>query len=996
MDTYKNRGCGLAKGIRRTALSLALGACFVGHVYAQSAVGSIFGDANGGSKVTIQNLDTGLSREITVDANGRFAFSQLPTGRYRVTSDGVSRDVTVTVGTGAKVDLVAAAGGATELDAITVMGTAINPIDVSSVESTTVFTAEQIQKLPVARDITSVALLAPGTVKGDTGLGNLASFGGASVAENGYYINGFDVTNLRSLLSYANVPFDAIGEQQIKTGGYSAEYGRALGGVISLVTKRGTNEWKSGFSLYWTPESLQEQSADVFSRDPDAAGEYYIFRSADRSSELTYNVYSGGPLVKDRLFVFGLLEGRHDQRDVYSGSESFKAVDKTPNGLIKLDWNITDDHILEFTGIRNYKDEDFVQYSSQDRFSPNHQTRLYDYTQKSGGTVYIGKYTGYLTDNFTLAAQAGRLNFRNPYIPGGVPGEDCPTVYDGRNGVSELIPLGCWPTANFAGVRPVNAPPDEDTRDAYRLDVEWRVGSHTLRGGLDYEKFESTFTASNYAGLVYYRYFDAPANGTTNGVANDQEYVRRRTLFRSNGAYEVINKAAYLEDSWQITDNFVGYLGLRWEAFDNKNADGVSFVKADDLFAPRLGFSWDVNGDSTFKLFGNAGRYYIPVASNTSIRASGAEQTTDEFFQFSAIDPTTGAPTLGTQLGVARVNGSTSAPLPATVAAANLDPMYQDEYILGFQAALSDLWSVGLRAIHREIKSGFDDTCSHQAFQDWADDNGYADFDYSSMASCYLINPGRDVEMAVDVNGDGNLVNVTIPAHYFGLPKYRRKYSAMEFFFERSLVNGLYLQGSYTYAKSKGNAEGYVNSTLEQADAGITQDFDFAAFTKGAYGYLPNDRRHTFKLFGSYQMNEEWRIGGNVLVQSGRPISCNGYIPESDEVFQGIDGGTAFLYSASSFYCHDANGVPTLGSRGDRGRTPWVYDFDVSLAYEPKFAEGLTLQVDVFNVFNIQKVTEYNETGDRNRAAPERDPNFLNIVNYQEPRSVRFTVRYDF
>jgi hypothetical protein len=124
-------------------------------------------------------------------------------------------------------------------------------IDVRSVESNTVFTQEQIRNLPVARDVNSVALLAPGVVKGDAGLGagGIPSFGGASVAENGYYINGFDVTNIRNFLSYADLPFDAIGEQQIKTGGYGVEYGRSLGGVISLSTKRGTNEWKGGTSV---------------------------------------------------------------------------------------------------------------------------------------------------------------------------------------------------------------------------------------------------------------------------------------------------------------------------------------------------------------------------------------------------------------------------------------------------------------------------------------------------------------------------------------------------------------------------------------------------------------------------------------------------------------------------------------------------------------------------------------------------------------------------
>ena len=83
-----------------------------------------------------------------------------------------------------------------------------------------------------------------------------------------------------------------------------------------------------------------------------------------------------------------------------------------------------------------------------------------------------------------------------------------------------------------------------------------------------------------------------------------------------------------------------------------------------------------------------------------------------------------------------------------------------------------------------------------------------------------------------------------------------------------------------------------MNSTLEQDDAGITQDFDFAAFDDGAYGYLPNDRRHTVKLFGAYDITDQWRVGGNMLVQSGRPVNCNGFIPEDHPSNQSIDFGS--------------------------------------------------------------------------------------------------------
>src|SRR5690606_37084846 len=159
-----------AKGLKRSALTVALGVCFVGGVNAQTnTAGAVTGRAAAGDTITVTNPATGFSRTITVTGDGGYRFSQLPTGQYQVSRNGEApRSVTVNVGSAATVDVVTAGGDATTLDTVTVIGSgAINPIDVSSVESTTILTAEQIAKIPVPRDTTSVALLAPGTVRGD-------------------------------------------------------------------------------------------------------------------------------------------------------------------------------------------------------------------------------------------------------------------------------------------------------------------------------------------------------------------------------------------------------------------------------------------------------------------------------------------------------------------------------------------------------------------------------------------------------------------------------------------------------------------------------------------------------------------------------------------------------------------------------------------------------------------------------------------------------------
>lgn len=999
-------------GLKRSALTVALGLCFAGGVQAQSSVGSIFGEAAANTSVTIQNLDTGTTRTLTSDGTGRFAFPALQPGNYRVTSGGVTRDVQVKVGTGSTVNL---ASGTATLDTVTVIGSgAINPIDVSSVESTTVFTQEQIQQLPVGRDVTNVALLAPGTVKGDTGFGNLASFGGSSVAENGYYINGFDVTNIRNFISYANLPFDAIAEQQVKTGGYGAEYGRSLGGVINLLTKRGTNEWKGGVSAYWSPDWGREAGKDVVNRDPAAVAvgdRLFVYRSANESDSLSYNIYGGGPILKDRLFVFGLIEGRDNSSDTYSRTTSRHTSSNSPNAMLKLDWNITDNHLLEFTGIHNKSKTSVIDYTNLtgQKYVGEHQTLNAEYDIESGGDVYIGKYTGYLTDNFTLSLTAGRLENIDSYrTPEGLPGAECPRAYDSRVNPGSVTYVGCWNESQVF-IRDPNWGPDKDTRTAYRIDGEWAIGDHNIRFGYDTETFTSGHAGAVYTGGIYWRFFKVRDNEnatgafagqpgrTVNGVLvpRGADYARSWISQTTSGEYEVKNTAIYLEDSWKVTDNFLLYGGIRSEGFENLNALGDVFVKADNLIAPRVGFAWDVNGDSTFKVFGNAGRYYIPVAANTNIRASGGEVFIVDFYRTTGVDVATGTPTgLGSKIGPQSVNGSLDPPNSQTLAAADLNPMHQDEFILGMQHQMSEAWTLGARAISREVKSGMDDYCSHQPFEDWAVDNGYTNFDSSSMAGCFLINPGRDLQIALDVNGDGNYTVQTVSNSYLGLPKYLRSYHALEIFWERNNNDRWFMQGSYTFAKSKGNVEGYVNSTLEQDDAGLTQDFDNKLFEDGAFGYLPNDRRHTLKMFGSFKISDDWRVGGNMVVQSGRPVNCNGYIPLEGT---GVDRGGLNAYGPSSFYCLAPNGTRYLSNRGDFGRTPWTKSFDLSLAYVPSWAgKKLTLQADIFNVLDASKVTEYYEVSENNRATPTVEPNFLNDVNYQAPRSLRFTARYEF
>lgn len=1032
----------LAKGLKRSALTVALGLCFVGGVQAQTnTAGAVTGQAASGDTITVANPATGFSRTITVGGDGTYRFSQLPVGQYTVTrnaADGTtaSREARVNVGTAANVDFVSTAsdGSATTLDTITVVGTgAINPIDVSSVESTTILTAEQIAKIPVARDTTSVALLAPGTVRGDAAFGNLASFGGASVAENQYFVNGFNVTNAFRNLNFGAIPFEAVAEQQIKTGGYGAEFGHSLGGVINQITKRGTNEFHAGGNIFWSPEDLNEETRDTYLATD---GTLRQDNSQDTDEQLDVAIWASGALIQDRLFAYGLISYGMGDSDtwgsVVSGTNTH--TDATdPTWLLKLDWNITDNHALEFTAFSDKTETEIDIYENTPGVIERGSFIGTDFLE-DGGENYILKYTGYLTDTFTLSALYGYGKFaRSEHLrsASGVdvvyngdifnPASGCPVVGDTRPAFRREITGTYVSTCNISGGT-VDRADSGDTRKQFRIDAEWQLGDHLLRFGYDQDDYESLAGVSLEGGSQWTYFTDNP-DGLPN--TGDETDLVQQQVFSQGATLRVEQNAFYIQDSWSITDNFIAYLGLRWDNFKNINGQGQAYVNIENQFGPRLGFSWDVFGDSTFKVFGNAGRYALPLTSSVAVRGASASIFSLENFIVTDVDPVTGAPIDPISLGDFRyLNAEFGGEKAAqTIASQNLEPQYQDEYILGFQKQLTDNFSVGVRGIYRELKTAIDDNCDYAPILseggfEYVDGVGFVNaagevavLPSGGFPYCRMFNPGEDAVFITDYLNDGNFRSVTIPGELLSPPA-KRKYSALEFFFDGNW-DRFFLQGSYTYAKSKGNTEGGVKSDIGQGDTNVTQDFDYLALTVNTFGYLPNDRRHTLKLFGNYDISDQWAVGANLLIQSGRPRNCLGVFDRNpDRPFDGNGDGdfsdpgddlnySPHPYGSSFMQCGttplggaDDDGV-VIRPRGTSGRLPWTTNLDLNVAYRPDWAEGLQFKVDVFNVFNSQKVTSVIEQRE-NRTTGQLVPTYELPNSFQASRSVRFMVQYDF
>ena len=1005
---------------RRSALTLALGVCFASSVQAQSnTAGSVFGQASAGETVLIENPSTGFSREISTGADGGYRVSSLSPGTYKITvrrADGtttVRNDVIVNAGSGTSVNFgtSGAGGDATTLGRVEVVGArAVNPIDVSSVESTTILTAAQIAKIPVPRDTTSVALLAPGTVRGDAAFGNLASFGGASVAENQYFVNGFNITNSFRSLNFSQVPFEAIQEQQIKTGGYGAEFGRSLGGVVNQVTKRGTNEFHAGANVFYTPEGLTAHGRDVYLRN----GTLRSDNSQDEAWTATGAVWASGALIQDRLFAYGLIQYNQNEADnfgtVLSRTNTNNKSD-SPTYVLKMDWNINDSNRLELTAFSDKREREVATYLNTLGSLERGALVGTDFTEQ-GGDNYVLKYTGYFTDALTLSALYGHGEFSRgqrlrtatgvDVTYGGDlnnPASGCPVIVDARNAARRAITGTYTSTCNITGGS-IDRTNSADTRDQFRIDAEWALGNHLLRSGFDLDDYESIAGQSIEGGRTW-RY------ATAGGVD-----VVREQIVSQGATAQVKQRAFYVEDSWSITDDFIAYLGGRWDSFENLNGQGQTYVDIKNQFGPRLGFAWDVNGDSTLKVYGNAGRYALPLTPSVAIRGASASLFTRQQFTFTGVDPLTGAPLgltprAGSTGQLTYINGEFGEPKnPATIAAQNLDPMYQDEFILGFQKSLGDHMSVGARGVYRNLKAAIDDNCDYTAITELAEADGLTPvLPSAGFPYCRMFNPGADAVFLTDVEDNGILTSYTVAGDRLS-PKAERTYKAVEFFADGSW-DKFFMQASYTWSKSQGNTEGGVKSDIGQADTSVTQDFDYKELTVDTYGYLPNDRRHSFKVFGNYEFSQEWSMGSNLLVQSGRPINCFGTLDlnplpptfAADGVTVVNPNFTAHPYGAAFQRC----GTTALGGvgsverrpRGTAGRLPWTRTLDMNVAYRPAFVEGLQFKMDVFNVLNSQKRTRVSEIAEDGATGAPLET-YLQPTSFQAPRSVRFMVQYDF
>lgn len=620
-------------------------------VLAQAVTGELTGrvtDSAGavipGVTVTVRSADTGMARTATSNESGEYLFVLLPPGRYTVEAElsgfkKVERpDVLISVGTRQTLALQLEVGAITET---LVVSGATPLIETTRSDIGGVITPTEITNLPLLnRTFANLSVIMPEARPAGnfdptkTRVGNVAMNGGDGRQLDVNVDGGDNKDNVvGSLLQ--NFAYESIQEFQVLQHRWTAESGRAVGGVVNVITKSGSNALKG--SLFGTY------------RDQDlAAKDFFQKRGARKQTfeRWEYGGSAGGPIRRDKLFFFGALE-RFDEP---KGETPVRADAITQLGLIPGAQAVAviptpyDDTL--FTGKVDHQlsgnQSMFYRFSLQKNASLNDQVSNPATTDLSGGSSNVNDVYDFVA-NHTYNIGGNRLN---------------QFAFHFQDFTNEILGVTDDPILVFAGgyrTGPAPNTPQQTTSRKYqfRNDFTWQRGNHAMKTGANY-----IFTQLGgyfYFGAFGYQltFFDAPQT-----IANDR--ARYPQGFATPGAVRLIDYfageathdqnfhqvALYAQDDWRISNRLTLNLGLRWDAnvgllTDQTNNRTLQLLRQLDdpraraiagdesrlsrgtpswkEFQPRLGFAYDPKGDGTSVVRGGYGLFYDQVFQNLTI-----------------------------------------------------------------------------------------------------------------------------------------------------------------------------------------------------------------------------------------------------------------------------------------------------------------------------------------------------------------------------------------
>ncbi len=619
----------------------------------QGRVYDTTGAAISQAKVSAVNSATGFARSATANVTGDYQISALPVGEYTVTAERSgfqkqAKKIRLEVGASGNLDFSLSLGQITQEVTVQDVGEVAEP---TRTMVSSVIDEQKIENLPVnGRQFIDFALLAPGVTIGDTTSGSTdviiepvtkLSFAGQNIHYNFLAVDGADNMSTASGIQETTPSQDAVREFRVINSSYSTEFGRAVGGIVNIVTKSGTNTLHGSLYEFFRNDAMDAKSGLA------AAG----------FNKLRQNQFGGtigGPIVKDKTFFFANYEGqRHVESPFYNSTvlqnldcpasnpgctDSINYVKTQIFGLpaenLHVNRGIDYDNFLGKIDHRfNDKNSMFVRYFFNDQRSTNLSPLNDGFDLPSGfknNTFRDQSLVGNLVTVFSPSlVNEVRVQYAHRFF-------DFPTTSTQPHlEVSNVFTLG------------VNrGNPDFYEEGRYEIvdSVTKTLGNHTVSFGGDFNHVNTTesfplfypfeadfgsldaFLGTDFVGqilgfqaphpfVIFFERFDT-ASGFNETSFDTSVYqgsaissaVRNQAKGELGHTYEGL----YVQDKWRATSSLTLNYGLRWEGETWPSAAINNPLKN---FDPRAGFSWAPGGHSGLVIRGGAGLFHGTIPS---------------------------------------------------------------------------------------------------------------------------------------------------------------------------------------------------------------------------------------------------------------------------------------------------------------------------------------------------------------------------------------------
>jgi outer membrane receptor protein involved in Fe transport len=901
-------------------------------------------DALPGVTVTVSSPQLiGGSKSTVTSEKGEYRFSALTPGMYTVTAslsgfDTATEQIRLLLGKDATLNITMTLTGMTaELDVV-----AEAPVvEVTSSEVKTSIDDELVENIPILnRDFVTLATLVPGVVDDPDSTAAAVNVNGARLNETNFQLDGFNITDSSTGTRGANVNLDAIQELEVITNGFNAEYGRAQGGIINVITKSGGNDYHASASYYFRGEVFDGVSNDVsIARDErrergdcDAAGQPSCEDLVKGQDFTRHEVYltGEGPIVRDKLWFFATGQILRDEavvnglREEWDGglTNDTKGVSIFAKGTAQ----VSEKNTAQVS--YNQDPRDLVNSQMGLRGATSYWTHSVTPDRETGGFLLTGRDTHVFNSELFVEALVG---FQKSKVAAR------PLSEDGFFGAALYPEDGIY--VQRGGRYPFAFSLDRQRIEG-KADVtyyaDW-AGSHTFKAGVDLENLnekqtnnyapqlfgldEGTWDSSTQYSVRFAEDNPAPIDLNGDGIIdqdpNTFEVLGYAFVFDTSASnYDVKGTAvsAYLQDEWQIGSGLTLNLGARLEKEVEVEGAGGNLN-----IAPRAGASWDPRGDGRLQIFANTGLTYDKLFLQSLTYAfSGAVATLyayrtpyntadpSQWFRFEDFDENN--PEVGA-IGLA----GTGAPDLSLV-----DPDIKNPYTwyssVGARYEVIQDLAVGVTLLHREGKDLLQDIETNKRYNP------------NVPGGLESIDPRFDnITLLTNVNSS--------------------EYNAVQLEVNKRFSKRWQLLANYTLSKAEGDGRDYTRLP----SAGQNQDGDDPRLFEQEFSVLSYDRTHVLNVSGNVNLPLDFQVGWSGSYATGTPYSRYFVINQAS-----IDDGL--------FRPDQLRDSTYIGGKNSL-RVPDQANLDLHLQKNFEVsAVKVELLADVFNVFDDDTAVRVNQT----------------------------------